>query len=102
MSPPLMNLFGLVVETLLHGIYFVLFPTSTYLLVARYKSSRASWKYVPLLCSMVFLSGFCLFAAVSGVRRTLHLYPALYSIFAFARLDLARYRLSSLHRLHCQ
>ncbi|KAJ7201226.1 hypothetical protein C8J57DRAFT_1736245 [Mycena rebaudengoi] len=65
MSPALMNLAGLVVETLLYGIYLVLF-TSTYLLVGRYKSSRASWKYVPLLRSMVFLSGFCLFAAVSG------------------------------------
>jgi hypothetical protein len=75
MSAALMNLAGLVVETLLYGIYLVLFLTSTYLLVGRYKSSRTSWKYVPLLRSMVFLSGFCLFAAVSGVRRNI---PAIF------------------------
>ncbi|KAJ6496182.1 hypothetical protein C8R45DRAFT_1072452 [Mycena sanguinolenta] len=62
MSPPWTNLAGLAIGGPLYGIYFVLYISSTYLLLQRTLGAHAS----PLYRSAIFLSGLVLFVAVTG------------------------------------
>jgi hypothetical protein len=63
MSPPWTNLAGLAIGASLYGVYFVLYVSSTYLLIQRSTGAHAS----PLYRSAIFVSGLFLFIAVTGV-----------------------------------
>ncbi|KAJ7639983.1 hypothetical protein DFH06DRAFT_1478017 [Mycena polygramma] len=62
MSPPWTNLASLAIGGPLYGLYFVLYFTSTSVLVDRSKASHTG----PLYRSTVFISGLILFIAVTG------------------------------------
>ncbi|KAJ7473142.1 hypothetical protein B0H11DRAFT_2236679 [Mycena galericulata] len=62
MSPPWTNLAGLAIGATLYGVYFVLYLTSTYLLVRRSGGSHSG----PAYRSTVFITGLILFLAVTG------------------------------------
>ncbi|KAJ7219554.1 hypothetical protein GGX14DRAFT_541344 [Mycena pura] len=76
------NYIGLILMTLFYGIYFVLFVMSMYLLLwqGSINKGRGQASYVPILRSMVFISGVALFIVVTGVRAVflrLHLLAAM-------------------------
>ncbi|KAJ7446315.1 hypothetical protein FB451DRAFT_1412343 [Mycena latifolia] len=62
MSPPWTNLAGLSIGASLYGIYFLLYVTSTYVLVRRQSRAHIG----PLYKSAVFISGVVLFICVTG------------------------------------
>ncbi|KAJ7219552.1 hypothetical protein GGX14DRAFT_695642 [Mycena pura] len=61
------NYIGLILMTMFYGIYFVLFVISMYLLLRQgsINKVRGQASYVPILRSMVFISGVALFIAVT-------------------------------------
>ncbi|KAJ7750702.1 hypothetical protein DFH07DRAFT_1062067 [Mycena maculata] len=62
-SLPLVGLVGLILGTLFYGMYFIIFVISMYLL---FESARGSGKYRSLFASVVFMSGWVLFIAITG------------------------------------
>ncbi|KAF8198756.1 hypothetical protein K438DRAFT_1966719 [Mycena galopus ATCC 62051] len=62
MSPPWTNLAGLAIGGPLYGIYFVLYISSTYLLIQRSTGAHAGAVYR----SAIFVSGVVLFLAITG------------------------------------
>ncbi|KAJ6612840.1 hypothetical protein B0H10DRAFT_2050643 [Mycena sp. CBHHK59/15] len=68
MSPtlPVANLAVVAIESLLYGMYFVVFFASMYLLLRRHDISRAPSKYNPVFRSTVFISAGILFLVVTG------------------------------------
>ncbi|KAJ7935966.1 hypothetical protein B0H13DRAFT_2463116 [Mycena leptocephala] len=62
-SLPLINLVMLTMATLFYGMYFIIFVTSMQLLFGK---ARESGKYLPLLKTVVFISGCALFLAITA------------------------------------
>ncbi|KAK7049110.1 hypothetical protein R3P38DRAFT_2504998 [Favolaschia claudopus] len=62
MSPPWANLAGMAIGGPLYGVYFVLYVSSTYLLVRRSAGAHAG----PLYRSVIFIAGLVLFLAVTA------------------------------------
>ncbi|KAJ6537814.1 hypothetical protein B0H19DRAFT_1078934 [Mycena capillaripes] len=63
MSPLWTNLAGLAIDGFLYGVYFVLYISSTFLLIQRATGAHAS----PFFRSTIFVTGLILFVAVTGV-----------------------------------
>ncbi|KAK7038429.1 hypothetical protein R3P38DRAFT_3350461 [Favolaschia claudopus] len=62
MSPPWANLAGMAIGGPLYGVYFVLYVSSTYVLVRRSAGAHAG----PLYRSVIFITGLVLFVAVTA------------------------------------
>ncbi|KAJ7144484.1 hypothetical protein C8R44DRAFT_760001 [Mycena epipterygia] len=65
-SLPLVNMAGVIISTLVYGMYFIIFTTSMYLVFARATRERGSSSKYPVFGSVVFLSGCALWIAVTG------------------------------------
>ncbi|KAJ7466501.1 hypothetical protein FB451DRAFT_1561181 [Mycena latifolia] len=59
------NLVSIILGTLCYGIYFTIFSTSIYLLLARTTGGPGLTKYFPVLKSVAFVSGCALFVSVT-------------------------------------
>ncbi|KAJ7458976.1 hypothetical protein FB451DRAFT_1372151, partial [Mycena latifolia] len=59
------NLVSIILGTLCYGIYFTIFSTSMYLLLARTSGGPGLKKYFPVLRSVAFVSGCALFISVT-------------------------------------